>query len=253
MLTVLKERLRQKYRTMSYPEKETPQLPERFPGLPRIKGDTCPHGCSACGEVCPTGAVTVTHRGIASIDTGRCLFCRACEKACPEELISFTGDHRLAALKREDLLVTPGAGSQKETQPPVSAKLFRRSLKLRQVCAGGCNACEADSNVLSTPAWDMGRFGIQFTASPRHSDGILITGPVTNSMLEALNRTYEAIPKPRVVIAVGTCAISGGMFAGHPEQNNGVTEILPVDLFIPGCPPHPLTILHGLLKLQGRI
>ena len=253
MFTVLKTRLRQKYRTMNYPKKVTPKLPERFAGLPVIKSGICPAGCRACSEACPTGAITVTQSGISSLDTGRCLFCRACENACPYELIQFTGNHRLAAMKREDLLVTPGADPQKEQAAPVSAKLFRKSLKLRQVCAGGCNACEADCNVLSTPAWDMGRFGIQFTASPRHSDGILVTGPVTENMLKALLKTYEAVPTPRVVIAVGVCAISGGVFAGHPEQNNGVTEILPVDLSIPGCPPHPLTILDGLLKLQGRI
>jgi Ni,Fe-hydrogenase III small subunit len=131
--------------------------------------------------------------------------------------------------------------------------LFSRSLKLRQVSAGGCNACEADSNVLGTLAWDMGRFGIQFVASPRHSDGILITGPVTENMLLALKKTYDAVPHPKVVIAVGACAISGGVFSGHLEQHNGATDLLHVDLFIPGCPPHPLTILDGLLRFLGRV
>jgi Ni,Fe-hydrogenase III small subunit len=98
----------------------------------------------------------------------------------------------------------------------------------------------------------MGRFGIQFTASPRHADGLLITGPVTENMRLALEKTYAAVPDPKIVIAVGSCAISGGIYVDHPEQHNGATEIVPVDLFIPGCPPHPLTILDGLLRFIGR-
>ena len=119
--------------------------------------------------------------------------------------------------------------------------------------AGGCNGCEADVNVLSTVVFDLGRFGIQFVASPRHADGLLVTGPVTENMQLALQKTYDAIPAPKLVIAVGACAISGGPFVGHPEVHNGATDLLPVDLFIPGCPPHPLTILDGLLRLLGRV
>jgi Ni,Fe-hydrogenase III small subunit len=132
-------------------------------------------------------------------------------------------------------------------------RLFGRSLKLRQVSAGGCNGCEADVNVLNTVVFDLGRFGVQFVASPRHADGLLVTGPVTNNMHLALQKTYDAVPAPKLVIAVGACAISGGPYVDHPEVHNGATSVVPVDLYIPGCPPHPLTILDGLLRLLGKL
>jgi Ni,Fe-hydrogenase III small subunit len=131
--------------------------------------------------------------------------------------------------------------------------LFGRSLRLRQVSAGGCNACEADVNVLGTIGWDLDRFGIQFVASPRHADGLLITGAVSRNMELALKKTYEAVASPKIVIAVGACAIAGGPFTGNPQILNGASSIVPVDLFIPGCPPHPLTILDGLLRLLGKL
>jgi Ni,Fe-hydrogenase III small subunit len=134
-----------------------------------------------------------------------------------------------------------------------SRRLFGRTLKLRQVSAGGSGACEADLNVLGTVVFDLGRFGIQFVASPRHADGLVVTGPVSENMRSALLDTYAAIPAPKLVIAVGVEAISGGIFRSHPETQDGCTSLLPVDLFIPGWPPHPLTILDGFLRLLGRL
>ena len=131
-------------------------------------------------------------------------------------------------------------------------KLFGRSLQLRQVSAGGCNACEADTNVLNTPFFDLSRFGIDFVASPRHADGIHVTGPITRNMRAALLATYEAVPEPRVVIASGSCPISGGPFHGSGEIVAPLDSLLPVDLYIPGCPPHPMTTLHALLAFFKR-
>src|SRR5439155_7102921 len=185
---------------------------------------------------------------------GRCLFCTDCAEACPEETIRFSQEYRLATQTRDDLILRDGATLQRaRALDEKMRQLFGRSLKLRQVSAGGCNACEADLNVLSTVVFDLGRFGIQFVASPRHADGLVVTGPVSENMRTALLETYAAIPPPKLVIAVGAEAISGGVFRGHPEVHDGCSSILPVDLFIPGWPPHPLTILDGFLRLLGRL
>jgi len=159
------------------------------------------------------------------------------------------------ATRDRTALVLDGTTPFQQAAPlePERRRLFGRSLRLRQVSAGGCNACEADTNVLGTLTFDLGQYGIQFVASPRHADGILVTGPVTRNMESALMKTYEAIAAPKVVIAVGTCVISGGIYADHAQTRNGISDLLPVDLYIPGCPPHPLTILDGLLRLIGRV
>jgi Ni,Fe-hydrogenase III small subunit len=190
------------------------------------------------------------------LDLGRCIFCGECVKICPEGAITRTSDHRMSVRQRNDLVLGEGGRAEVRLAGMLGERLrrvFGRSLKLRQVSAGGCNACEADTNVLNTIGWDLGRFGIQFVASPRHADGLLITGPVTRNMELALRKTYAAVPDPKIVIAVGACAIAGGPFVGLPEVRNGAAGIVPVDLFIPGCPPHPLTILDGLLRLLGKL
>jgi Ni,Fe-hydrogenase III small subunit len=204
-----------------------------------------------CSEACPTGAITGNP---LSIDLGRCLFCPECATMCPHGALTFTNDHRLAARTREDLVIRADQEHILAQQLDKKMRsLFGRSLKLRQVSAGGCNACEADINVLTTLAFDLGRFGIQIVASPRHADGILVTGPVTENMREALLQTYEAVPAPKLVIASGACAINGGPFIGSPKANDGIGTLLPVDLYIPGCPPHPITVLDGLLRMLGRL
>ena len=263
MFDVLLARWRQGHRTMRFPAGPPPELPERFAGRPVIDAAKCRKDCHACAAVCPTTAVQPdAANDNLRLDLGRCLFCRQCEAACSAGAITFSRDHRMATSRRDDLIVAGSCGAgvspvlaagTAAPQEDALRRLFGRSLKLRQVSAGGCNACEADTNVLGTIAWDLSRFGIQFVASPRHADGLLITGPVTENMRPALQKTYAAVPSPKLVIAVGACAISGGPYLDHAEVHNGAASVLPVDLFIPGCPPHPLTILDGLLTFLGRI
>ena len=255
-LDVILHRLQRGCQTMSYPDGPAPALPDRHGGALRVEAAKCAEGCDACLPVCPTKAISRPAIGPVMLDLGQCIFCAACVQACPTKAMTQTNDHRLAVRRREDLLL--GSPGQEELRLASALddqlrRLFGRSLRLRQVSAGGCNACEADTNVLGTIGWDLGRFGIQFVASPRHADGLLITGPVSKNMELALRKTYEAVPDPRLVIAVGACAIAGGPFIGHSQINNGAGAVVPVDLFIPGCPPHPLTILDGLLRLLGRL
>lgn len=251
MLDILLARWRQKYRTIAYPS-APPVLPDRLRGLPLLAPEKCPPGCAACRASCPTDAIAADEHGF-HVDLGRCLFCTACSTACPTGAVRYTPEHRLAARTRAELIVHGTEGPRVRALDEQLRKLYGRSLKLRQVSAGGCNACEADVNVLGTIGFDLGRFGIQMVASPRHADGLLITGPVSDNMRRALQKTYEAVPPPRIVIAVGACAISGGPYVDHPEVHNGADAVVPVDLYIPGCPPHPITMLDGLLRLLGRI
>lgn len=251
MFKAISARIRQGHRTASYPA-EPPNLPERFRGAPSLDPTRCTEGCQQCVDACPTGALR-THERRLVLDMGRCLFCTECTSACPTGAVTLTKEYRLAARNRDDLLVDRGFEPRRKALDEKTRRILGRSLKLRQVSAGGCNACEADVNVLGTLVFDLGRFGIQMVASPRHADGILVTGPVTENMAEALRKTYEAVPSPKIVIAVGACAISGGPYVDHRQVKNGVDNSLPVDLYVPGCPPHPYTILDGLLGLLDRL
>jgi Ni,Fe-hydrogenase III small subunit/NAD-dependent dihydropyrimidine dehydrogenase PreA subunit len=268
MLDLLLARLRQGRRTHPFPAAE-PRLSDRFRGLPAIDGSKCREGCRDCVDACPTHALTARPGGEGAaepgraqaaaataleLDLGRCLFCTDCVQACPEGALRYTQEFRMATRTRDDLLLGDGATLRlARALEERTRRLFGRSLKLRQVSAAGCNGCEADVNGLGTVVFDLSRFGIGFVASPRHADGLLITGPISRNMELAVRKTYDAVPPPRLVIAVGACAISGGPFVDHPEVLNGAPALLPVDLFVPGCPPHPFTILDGLLRLLGRL
>jgi Ni,Fe-hydrogenase III small subunit/NAD-dependent dihydropyrimidine dehydrogenase PreA subunit len=251
MFKTLLARARQGYRTAPYPVPD-PGLPALFRGRPVLDPAKCVDGCAACVEVCPTDALRVSEAG-PELDLGRCIFCGDCVAACAEGAITLSRDWRVAASKREGLVATGDRPLQIDALGRELRRLLGRSLRLRQVSAGGCNGCEVEVNALGNVVFDASRFGIDFVASPRHADGVLVTGPVTANMKEALLITYEAIAEPRLVIAAGACAISGGLFRDYQEVSNGVEGLLPVDLYVPGCPPHPLTILDGLLRLLGRL
>lgn len=229
MFDLLRTRLGQGTPTATVPADET-SFPERFRGRPIIRPDA---------------------RGRASIDLGACMF--SPEEAGPESGIEYTRDYRMATRTREALVTSDEELELATALDERMRKLLGRSLRLRSVVAGSCNGCEMELVASGNVVFDLARFGVQFVASPRHADGIVITGGVNINMRAALERTYAAVPDPRIVIAVGACAASGGPFCESEEAGCGVPPEIPVDLWIPGCPPHPLTILDGMLRLLGRI
>jgi Ni,Fe-hydrogenase III small subunit/NAD-dependent dihydropyrimidine dehydrogenase PreA subunit len=252
---LLRTRLHLGHQTIAWPEGPA-RFPERFRGRPVLAPERCADGCKRCQEACPTEAISGAATPALALDTAACLFCGLCEEACPEQAIVFTRDYRLAMRSREELVVRGSVPLLAKALDAKMKRLFGRSLKLRQVSAGGCNGCEAELNAAGNVQFDLSRFGIQFVASPRHADGLVVTGPVTENMRAALLETWEATPAPKLLIAVGACACSGGPVAGSPTCNDGLSGVIPgvpVDLWIPGCPPHPVTLLDGLLRLLGRI
>ena len=255
MKGLLRTRLHMGRQTIAFPDGPA-RFPERFRGRPVLTPGRCAEGCRACQEVCPTEAIEGAGGPGLALDTGACTFCGLCQEACPEAAITFTRDHRLAARTRQALVVTGDVPQLAAALDASMQRIFGRSLKLRQVSAGGCNGCEAELNAAGNVQFDLSRFGIQFVASPRHADGLVVTGPVTGHMRAALLDTWEATPAPRLLIAVGACACSGGPVRGSPACADGLAGVIPgvpVDLWIPGCPPHPITLLDGLLRLLGRL
>jgi Ni,Fe-hydrogenase III small subunit len=203
--------------------------------------------------LCPVNAIASNP---VSIDMGKCTFCGECAKQFPNK-IRFTSEYKISTNERERLIVKEGEDKLVEVNPETVRseihQVFGNSLKLRQVSAGGDNSCEWELNASNNVQFDMGRYGIEFVASPRHADGIAITGPITENMAEAIQICYDAVPEPKIIVLIGTDAISGGIHAGSSALNRSFLDKYPVDLYIPGNPAHPLTIINGLLDLTRKM
>ncbi len=229
------------------PDIATAQVPGIFRGRPVIS--TLNVDEAELVEICPTNAISGNP---LSIDLGRCVFCGECALAYPDK-IKFTTDYKIATNDRQKLIIAEGKDEPVDLNPELIRKeissYFSGSLKLRQVCAGGDGSCEMELNACSNVNFDMGRFGIEFVASPRHADGVVITGPITSNMAQPLQICYDAIPEPKIIILAGTDAISGGIFEGSPALDRDFLRKYKIDLYVPGNPIHPLTFINGVLQL----
>jgi Ni,Fe-hydrogenase III small subunit/Pyruvate/2-oxoacid:ferredoxin oxidoreductase delta subunit len=248
MFDTLKSRIYQG--NQAIPDIKKAVINEKFRGLPLINKQNC-QNCSACISICPTNAISKD----ISIDLGKCVFCGDCERECPDKAIEFTNFHKLSSSSREHLIIDSNQNNYEINAIKSSGqikKMFGKSLKLRQVSAGGCNACEMELNACSNVNFDMGRFGIDIVASPRHADGLIITGPITENMATALEDAYLCTPDPKIIILAGTCAISGGIFQDSNSLKRDFLEKYKIDLYIPGCPVHPLIIINGILGIISQ-
>jgi Ni,Fe-hydrogenase III small subunit/ferredoxin len=227
-----------------------------FLGMPRYDPDRCVDDCRACADVCPTHAIT---RRLSDgtgprldVDYGRCVVCQLCTEACPTGALATSSDWAFGVRRRQDLIWQQHLETS-ATNAGESQRAFRHSLHVRHVDAGSCNGCESELQALNNPFYNLHRMGIFFTASPRFADLLLVTGPVTYAMLTPLRAAYDAMPEPRWVMAAGTCAVSGGVAEGGYACGQGLEGVLPVDLYLPGCPPNPAAIIHALLMFLDRM
>jgi Ni,Fe-hydrogenase III small subunit len=231
------------------PDLTTARVPGIFRGRPEISME--PVEGKTIAEICPTNAINPDP---FTIDLGKCTFCGECARLFPKK-IKFTTDYKLSANERNSLIIKEGSQEPVRLNPELIRKeirsYFSGSLKLRQVSAGGDNSSELELNACGNVNFDMGRYGIEFVASPRHADGIVITGPISGNMAEPLQITYDATPSPKIIILAGTDAISGGIFAGSPALDRKFIEQNHIDLYVPGNPVHPLTFINGLVDLLG--
>jgi Ni,Fe-hydrogenase III small subunit/ferredoxin len=251
--------LMQGNRTAPWPQADGADGQAGYIGMPRYNPARCTDTCQACADVCPTRAITMRQTGQPEdgkdgrldVDYGRCVVCQLCTEACPTDAMAPSSDWAFGVRRREDLIWR--AQRSEPSSPAVGGKRsFHRSLHIRHVDAGSCNGCESELQALNNPFYNLHRLGIFFTASPRFADLLLVTGPVTTAMLTPLLATYEAMPEPRWVMAIGTCAVSGGIAEGGYASGHGLEKVLPVDVYLPGCPPNPAAIIHALLMFLDR-
>ena len=224
-------------------------VPIGFRGLPVLDAEPCGPECNACSDACPTTAIGLRP---LRLDLGRCVFCQTCVETCPEGKIRFTADPKMGAVQRDGLIVRAGDVELARVKAEAAfTKIFGRSLKLRQVSAGGCNACELELNAVVNVNFDVQRFGVEWVASPRHADALVLTGPLTRGMKSAVRIAWDAMPEPRFLVAVGACAISGGLYEDAAAVDRAFLEGVGPSLFVPGCPPHPLTFINAILDFLG--
>lgn len=250
--------------------KELPPVPPvDFRGLPGITDVDCQLGCTKCEDVCPTDAITIfstNDKSEVSIDLGACIQCGLCYAECPTGTIVENKTYRVGASSREDLVLMKdrdkikdvlqaSAKTPRKTAEPVlvlDREMLKDSLHIR-VVSTGCSACDGELLAAENPIYDLERFGVHIVASPRHADALFLTGPVPKAMHAPLERCYIAMAEPRIVVAIGTCAISGGVHKDGYALANGADSVLPVDIYVPGCPPHPWSIIHGILVAMGKM
>ena len=261
MLKTLSKIIKYPRLTLKYPKR--PMDASRFIGLPEFDAGRCTL-CGECLSRCPSRAIVMDKAaGKIGFNVDECIFCALCEDICPVSAVQMSHQFELAQKVRNDLRVsevdtdngTITGKSLENLQNRVAYKIkktFGRSLQIREVDAGSCNGCDLEINALNNPFNDIERLGIHFVASPRHADMLLVTGCAARNMEKALIKTYNATPDPKLVVAVGACACSGGIFRDSYSTRNGIDGILPVDAYIPGCPPRPQAIMYGILKALDR-
>jgi Ni,Fe-hydrogenase III small subunit/formate hydrogenlyase subunit 6/NADH:ubiquinone oxidoreductase subunit I len=245
-----------------------PDPPSTWRGIPALSDSPCQgSGCDTCADVCPTGAISVFNddgKAEVALDLGACIQCGLCIDECPTGTIVENKTYKVAATSRQDLVLTTNEARVQEVLNKITParktpaaddgtnKMFSQSLHAR-VVSTGCSCCDAEIGASGNPVFDIERFGLHIVASPRAADVLFVTGPVSKGMQNALVRCYGAMADPRMVVALGTCAISGGMHKGGYAEANGADAILPVNVYVPGCPPHPWSIVHTVLVAQGKL